>query len=71
MVLSEIQKYELITKYNSGMSMADISKSMKVNKNTICKWIVRYRETGSLSRKRGSGKFKRINNNNHNNNHNN
>jgi len=62
MVLSEIQKYELITKYNAGMSMADISKNMKINKNTICKWIVRYRETGSLNRKRGSGKFKRINN---------
>jgi transposase len=62
MVLSEIQKYELITKYNAGMSMADISKNMKINKNTICKWIVRYRETGNLNRKRGSGKFKRINN---------
>jgi transposase len=59
MVLSELKKYEIISKYNSGLSIMQISNDMHINKNTVSKWIVRYRQSGNIKRKRGSGIHKR------------
>lgn len=61
MVLTELQKYEIITKHNSGQSILQITQDMKLNKNTVSKWIIRYRVNGNVNRKRGSGLHKKNN----------
>ena len=60
MVLSYLQKMKILTEYNSGKSMKDISDEMKINIKTANKWIKRFAETKSLARKRGTGAYKRL-----------
>lgn len=55
MTLSLEQKQKIISKYNIGKTIREISLDMKINKNTVNKWIKRYQENGNLKRKRGSG----------------
>lgn len=56
MVLTEIQKFEIISKYNnSNLSMTRIAKQMNINRHTVSLWLKRYNETKNLERKRGSG----------------
>ena len=63
MVLTEFQKMNIITKYNNdGLSINEIASIMNINRNTVYKWILRYRENKNLSRKRGTGLHKKINN---------
>jgi len=61
MVLTDIQKYEIVIKYNSGSSIMQIANDMKINKNTVCLWLSRHKDEGNLKRKRGSGIHKRKN----------
>ena len=60
MVLSNLEKMKIITEYNTGKSMSNIAEEMKINIKTVNKWITRYSETNSLMRKRGSGKYKKV-----------
>jgi transposase len=54
-MLTEIQKFEIIVLSNSGKSIRSIAKTMNINKNTVAKWILRYKQCGNLKRKVGSG----------------
>jgi transposase len=58
MVLTEIQKYEIIIKHESGLSNLQIANEMNINKNTVNLWLLRYKKLGNLKRKRGSGIYK-------------
>lgn len=55
MTLTLEQKQAIIHKYNTGVTIREIANDMKINKNTVNKWIKRYYETGNLKRKRGTG----------------
>jgi transposase len=56
MVLTILQKNEIIIKYNNlNMSMTEIANDSKISLNTVSFWIKRYKNTKTLSRKRGSG----------------
>lgn len=61
MVLSEIQKMEIITKYNGSLTMKQIATDMKINIKTVSKWINKYHVDKNIIRKRGTGLYKRIN----------
>ena len=53
-------KMEIIIKYKNGETIRKISENMNVNKNTVNKWVKRFRENNSLLRKSGTGLHKRI-----------
>jgi len=56
MVLTEIQKFEIISKYNSlNISMSKIAKQMNISRHTVSLWLKRYNNNKNLDRKRGSG----------------
>lgn len=55
MVLTEIQKFEIISKYNLGLSISKIANEMKINRRTVSIWSNRYNKNKNLNRKRGSG----------------
>lgn len=56
MVLTEIQKFEIISKYrNSNISMKQIARDLGVTRQSVSFWIKRYNENNNLSRKRDSG----------------
>lgn len=56
MVLSEMQKFEIISKYNNnGWSMQKIADSMKISRITVSLWLSRYNKSGTIERKRGTG----------------
>jgi len=56
MVLSEIQKYEIVSRYNnSDWSMQKIADSMKISRITVSLWLSRYKKSGTIERKRGTG----------------
>lgn len=56
MVLSEIQKYELIYKHVTlKLSIRQIAKDMNISKNTVSLWIKRYDDDKNIKRKKGSG----------------
>jgi predicted DNA-binding protein YlxM (UPF0122 family) len=58
MVLSEIQKFEIISKYyNLNMSMQKIADQMNISRHTVSLWINRYKKDKNLERKRGSGLY--------------
>ena len=59
--LTEEQKYEIIFKYKMGNSIKQISNDMSINKNTVNKWLIRYKNQGNIDRKEGSGRRKKIN----------
>ena len=59
MVLTSVQKMEILFKYKNGNSMRAISTDMKINLKTINKWIKRFIEDNSLQRKKGTGLYKR------------
>ena len=61
MVLSEIKKFEIIVKHNDGLSIRKISSEMKIDKKTVNRWILRYKNQGNLNRKIGSGQFRHFN----------
>jgi transposase len=61
MPLTEIQKFEIVTKYNNNWCITKIADSMKINRNTVSLWIKRYNQLGNLNRKRGSGMTKKKN----------
>ena len=62
MVLSEIQKIDIISKYNNdNWSISKIAEYMKINRRTVSLWIHRYNENKNLERKRGTGLTKKIN----------
>jgi len=60
MTLTEVQKFEIISKYNNNWCITKIAKNMKINRNTVSMWINRYKLTGNLDRKRGSGMTTKI-----------
>jgi transposase len=62
MVLTEIQKYEILIKHEAGLSNLQIANNMKINKNTVNLWITRHKKFGNLKRKRGSGIYKKNDN---------
>jgi transposase len=64
MVLSEKKKYEIIVKYEMGLTIREISKDMKIGKNTVSRWLKQYRNYNNVNRKQGSGRKKIINENN-------
>ena len=56
MVLTEIQKFEIISKYNNlNISMSKIAIQMNISRHTVSLWLKRYNENKNLERKRGSG----------------
>lgn len=55
MVLTDLQKMEIVVKSNNGLSIRNIADSMCINRNTVQKWIYRYKTQNNLNRKRGSG----------------
>ena len=59
MVLSDMKKMEIIVKYNEGDSMRTIANHMNIDKNTVYKWIQRYRINKNTNRQRGSGLYKK------------
>ena len=63
MVLTDIQKMTIITKYfEEKKSALKISKEMNINKNTVYLWIKRYLHDKNIERKRGTGfKNKHVN----------
>lgn len=61
MALSHLQKMEILINYNTGKSMRDIAEDMKINLKTVNRWIKRYAYDKSLSRKRGTGLYKKVN----------
>lgn len=60
MVLTNLQKMEILIKYNEKKSMKDISIEMKINIKTVSKWINRFAAEKTTNRKRGTGLYKRI-----------
>ena len=60
MTLTLEQKKTIISKYNEGKTIREITQDMKINKNTVNKWTKQYNEQGTLKRKRGTGLYKRI-----------
>ena len=60
MTLSLERKQTIISKYNEGKTIREISLDMKINKSTANKWLKQYHEHGNLKRKRGSGLKKKI-----------
>lgn len=63
MVLSEIQKFEIIVKHNNKLSMRKIAIDMNINLKTVHKWILRYKKNGNLNREKKEGKLLKIINN--------
>jgi transposase len=59
--LSNKQKYEIIINYEKGYSIREISKNMKINRNTVMLWIKRYNNNHDILRKKGSGRKKKTN----------
>lgn len=45
MQLREKQKYEIIFLYERNYTNIKISKEFNINKNTVTKWIERYKNT--------------------------
>lgn len=53
MVLTELQKYEIIYKhFTEKISIRNIAKEMKINKNTVSLWILKYKNNDTLKRKK-------------------
>ena len=62
MALSDLQKFEIVSKYNNeNWSIKKIAESMKINRNTVSLWVNRYAKNKSLDRKRGTGMIKNKN----------
>lgn len=59
MTLTDIQKFEIISKYNNKWSIKKIADNMKINRNTVSFWIKRYNNDKTFERKRGSGIYDR------------
>jgi transposase len=55
-MLSELQKSEIICKHNSGLSVATISETMKIHRNTVSLWVNRYYKTNSVTTKARTGR---------------
>ena len=47
MVLTKIQKYDIIIKHNNGMTIREIAKLLKINKNSVTLWLDRYKNNGT------------------------
>ena len=57
--LTEKQKYEIIFRNEiNKQSMNAISKDMKITRETLTKWIKKYKSEGNLDRTKGSGRKK-------------
>ncbi len=61
MVLSSLQKMEILVKYKDGNSMKEIAVMMGLNLKTVHRWVKRFSEEKSLIRKKGTGLYKKIN----------
>lgn len=60
MTLTDLQKYEIISKYNNEKwTITKIADFMKINRNTVSLWIKRYEKYNNLDRKRGTGMTKK------------
>src|SRR5438105_13837703 len=59
MPLSDKQKYEIIIRHEQGQPIRRIAEEMDLNKCTVNLWIIRYRDTGNIDRKIGSGRKKK------------
>ena len=56
MALTDLQKIEIISKYNNDKwSIKKIAENMKINRNTVSLWVNRYDKNKNLERKRGTG----------------
>lgn len=55
MTLTNKQKNQIIEKYKSEWTIEQIANEMKISKSTIHFWIKRYKLTGTLRRKPGTG----------------
>ena len=63
MQLTELQKFEIIIKYNEGLSIRKIATLMQINKCTVNMWILRYKNDKNLNKKQRCGNIiKNINN---------
>jgi transposase len=54
--LSEKQKYEIIFRHENNESSRQISKSMKIARSTVIRWIKKYADDKNIYRKNGSGR---------------
>lgn len=63
--LSNYTKNRIIVYYNDGLSINDIAEKIGIHRNTVSKWIHRYKfaNDDGLKRKEGTGKNKKQNNN--------
>ncbi len=50
MQLTDKQKYEIIILYERKYSIAQIAEDMKINKNTVSRWLKRYTDTKLVER---------------------
>jgi transposase len=55
-LLSKIQKTVLVDRYQQGARAVDLTKSFKVPKQTVSDILKKYRTTGTIERKPGSGR---------------
>lgn len=60
--LSEKMKYAIINYYEIGYNSQKIADLLKININTVYKWINRYKQTNEIERKSGSGRKTEITN---------
>lgn len=62
--LSNYEKIRIIVYYNDNLSIKDISEKMKIHRNTVSKWINRYKKDNidGLTRIKGTGKTEKENN---------
>jgi transposase len=47
------QKHEIIIKHEMGFSIREIANEMKINKNSVTRWLDRYNENNNVDRKKG------------------
>lgn len=59
MQLTDKEKYEIIIRHEMNHSIRTIANDMKINKNTVSRWISRYEINKTINRKSGSGRNKK------------
>jgi len=60
--LSDAEKTTIICLHKKGSNIQDISELLKINRNTVSKWIYRDKKLGNTYRKIGSGRREEMNN---------
>lgn len=60
MQLTDKQKYEINILHERNYSIRQIAKDMNINKNTVERWLKRYKNTNSIERQDGSGRKEKL-----------